>query len=75
MAITHAEFARTISRMIRDMAGIAAELAEGMHNPNFCSDDATQDVRWFVEDIGAHIEHLRKRAGIAADPPNPSPER
>lgn len=71
MAITHAEFARTLSRMIRDMAGIAAGLTEGMANPHFCSADATQDVRWFLEDIAPRIERLSKRAGMS---PNPSHE-
>lgn len=69
-AITNAQFARTLARMIRDMSGIAAGLAEGMWNPAFCSADAAQDVRWFVEDIGARIEHLRKRAGMD-DPAHP----
>lgn len=62
MAITHAEFARTLARMIRDMSSVATGLAEGMWNPNFCSADASRDVMYLVEDIERRIEHLRKRA-------------
>jgi hypothetical protein len=59
--MTNAEFARTVARITRDAADMAACLAEGMANPNFCAADAADYAAAFLITMQARIAFIKQR--------------
>ena len=59
--LTNAEFAFAISHVLRTAAIATTGMAEGMWNPDFCSDTAGVYAISVVDDIEHQIKHLKRR--------------
>lgn len=59
----NADLALRISLISRIAAQYTHELAYGMWNPDFCSDEPGWAGDRFVEEIEPHLEQIRKRVG------------
>lgn len=60
LVITHAKLAIIISRVGQLASNAQADLARGMHNPNFCSADCSTWAASLCEDLRANIAWIEK---------------
>jgi hypothetical protein len=59
---TKAAFATHVASMARLATIEASELAQGMWNPMFCSNDASDSVRRFCEEMQSRLDNLQEAA-------------
>lgn len=58
---TKAMFARDVSRIVRRSTLEAGELAEGMHNPLFCSSEVITQAKQFCEELRRKLDHIENQ--------------
>lgn len=56
--LTYADLAIRLSKIGRMIAMAQCSLAEGMHNPNFCSADARNYTASIIEDLKREMKYL-----------------
>lgn len=59
MSFPKSAFATHVAAIVRRATFESAELAQGMWNPLFCSDDATENVRRFCEEVQRQLDDLQ----------------
>ncbi len=62
MKFTKASFATHVSLIVRSATFEAGQLAQGMWNPLFCSDDASGDALRFCSEMQRYIDEVKKAA-------------